>query len=300
MTNKAVPAAIVLPTFSRILLVTDFSDCSAAAVPFAALLAEYYHASVVVCYVIAEQQEDAGAQAQPAQIRAAAEARLRKFIAASSLGESNYEIVIEQGQTWDVLAAVVEEKHIDLIVLGTRGRSGVGKLLLGSVAQRIFSLAPCPVLSVSPRARKSWGSDQRLARILYATDFLPGSLKALPYALSLAQVSHAELLLLHAPVPSVATSAEALPRETLQVYDQHQHLSALIPPKYRIWCKSDTLVTPGDPVRSIVETATKYSVDFIVIGAHGFDGSLAHFQVPLSTAYRVVAHAPCPVLRVRS
>jgi nucleotide-binding universal stress UspA family protein len=292
--EKGAPESTVLPTFARILLVTDFSDCSSAAVPFASLLAEYYGASIVVCHVVSTpSQAGGGAQTEAAKAREVAEARLREFVAKNPLGESNYEAVIGQGQTWDVLASLVEEKRIDLVVLGTHGRSGVGKLLLGSVAQRIFSLAPCPVLSVSPRARKSWGSDRRLARILYATDFLPGSLKALPYALSLAEVGHAELLLLHVPEASAAGSSEFLQGD-------HQHLSALIPAKHRAWCKSDTLVTPGDPAQVILDAATRNSVDFIVIGAHGFEGSLASFQVPLSTAYRVVAHAPCPVLRVRS
>jgi nucleotide-binding universal stress UspA family protein len=200
--------------------------------------------------------------------------------------------MIGQGPVWDVLAAMVEEKHIDLIVLGTHGRSGVGKLLLGSVAQRIFSLAPCPVLSVSPRSHRTWGADHRLGRILYATDFSPASLKALPYALSLAKVSHAELVLLHAPESSEATSSEIS-------MGYHQHLSALIPAQQRSWCKSDTLVTAGDPARAILDAASKNNADLIVIGGKAYEGSLAHFQVPMSIAYRVVAHAPCPVLRVR-
>jgi len=292
--ERAVPESTAIPSFARILLVTDFSACSAAAVPFASLLAEYYRASVVVCHVIPAQAQDGGkTPTDTAKAREVAEVRLRKFIAKSPLGEADYETAIGHGQAWDVLAALVEEKHVDLVVLGTHGRSGVGKLLMGSVAQRIFTLAPCPVLSVSPKARKSWGAERKLARILYATDFLPGSLKALPYALSLARVGQAELLLLHVPESSEASSSEIL-----QGY--HQHLSALIPAEHRTWCKSDTIVTPGDPVRVILDTAARNRVDFIVIGAHGFEGSMASFQVPLSIAYRVVAHAPCPVLRVRS
>jgi len=62
----------------------------------------------------------------------------------------------------------------DRMRLGTDGRSGVGKLLLGSVAQRIFNVVPCPVLTVSPRAGKSWGAVGKFARILYPTDFSRG------------------------------------------------------------------------------------------------------------------------------
>ena len=294
--TETTAASAELPSFSRILLVTDFSAPSLAAAPFAALIAEYYRAYIVVAHVVPPEQEGEGTQTSPEELGkklAAARAELQKFITATPAGEYVRESIAGQGPVWDVLAAMVEEKNIDLIVLGTHGRSGVGKLLLGSVAQRIFSLAPCPVLSVSPRARRSWGPDHKLSRILYATDFSPESLKALPYALSLAKVSEAELVLLHAPESSEATASEI-------VMGYHQHLSALVPPEDRNWCRSDTLVVAGDPARAIVDAAAKNSADLVVIGAHAYEGSMAHFQVPLSIAYRVVAHAPCPVLRVRS
>jgi nucleotide-binding universal stress UspA family protein len=294
--ERIVPVSVDIPSFTRILLVTDFSAPSATAAPFAALLAEYYRAFVVVAHVVPVEPQTEGATQAQADIdkaREAAEVQFRKYAAEAPLGECNYETAVGQGQVWEVLAAMVEEKHIDLIVLGTHGRSGVGKLLLGSVAQRIFSLAPCPVLSVSPRARRTWGPDHRLARILYATDFSSESLKALPYALSLAKVSYAELVLLHAPETSEVISSEIM-------MGYQQHLGALIPPEHRNWCKFDTLVTPGEPARAILDAAAKNNADLVVVGAHAYEGSLAHFQVPMSIAYRVVAHAPCPVLRVRS
>jgi nucleotide-binding universal stress UspA family protein len=281
-----------LPSFKRILLVTDFSGPSVAAAPFAALLAEYYRSYVVAAHVVPPEQEGEPAQPEARQDRPSAEKQLQKFVSSTPVGEYVRETVVGEGPVWDVLAGLVESKNIDLIVLGTHGRSGVGKLLMGSVAQRIFSLAPCPVLSVSPRAHQSWGPDHKLSRILYATDFKPESLKALPYALSLAKVSEAELVLLHAPEEAEGSS------EITMGY--HQHLSALVPPECRKWCRSDTLVIPGDPARAIVDAAGRNSADLIVIGAHAYEGSMAHFQVPLSIAYRVVAHAPCAVLRVRS
>lgn len=294
--ERTVASSAEIPSFSRILLVTDFSAPSVAAVPFASLLAEYYGAYVVVAHVVPVEPQSGGeapAQAEIDKAREAAEAQLKKFVAENPLGECDYEKVVAQGSVWEVLAAMVEEKRIDLIILGTHGRSGVGKLLMGSVAQRIFSLAACPVLSVSPRAHRTWGADHRLARILYATDFSPEALKALPYALSLAKASHAELVLLHVPEASEATSNEI-------VMGYQQHLSALIPQQHRSWCRFDTLATPGEPARAILEAAVKNNADLIVLGAHAYAGSMAHFQVPLSIAYRVVAHAPCPVLRVRS
>jgi len=293
--QRAAGSSPALPAFQRILLATDFSVRSVVAVPFARALAEYYGGSMVVAHVITAEAPDGGGMETPAELdaaRAQAESEVRKFIAENPLGRVRYETVVGPGPAWEFFAPLVEEKHIDLIVLGTHGWSGVGKLLLGSVAQRIFSLAPCPVLSVSPRVQKSWGAAGRLRRILYPTDFTPTGLKALPYALSLAKVSQAALLLLHAPEGSAAGSSE-------MVQGFHQHLNALIPAEERTWCKSDTLVTAGEPEQVILEAAERNAADVIVMGAHAFEGTLSLLQVPLSIAYRVVAHAPCPVLRVR-
>lgn len=293
--ERLVPGSVVIPSFARILLATDFSTSSMASATFTALLAKYYRASLLVAHVIsvAPQTEGVVAKKPGTGKSREEEARLRDFVAGTPLGGCSYETVVAQGPVWEVLAAMIEEKHIDLVVVGTRGRSPVGKLLMGSVAQRIFNLAPCPVLSVSPRAHTMLSSDRGLSRILYATDFSPESLKALPYAISLAEVSHARLVLMHAPSASEATSNEI-------VMGYHQHLSALIPPEHRHRCESDTLVTAGEPSRAILDAAAENSADLIILGSHAYEGTLSHFQVPISIAYRVVAQAPCPVLRVRS
>jgi nucleotide-binding universal stress UspA family protein len=291
-TERLVPESLAIPSFSRILLATDFSASSAASATFAALLASYYRAFLVVAHVISvDPKADEVTQNEPeiAKAREVLETQLRDFVAATPLGRCKHETVVAQGPVSEVLAAMIEEKHIDLIVLGTRGRSLVGKLLMGSVAQQIFSVAPCPALSVSPRATVGAG----LSRILFATDFSPASLKALPYAISLAEISHARLDLMHAPEAAEANSSEI-------VMGYHQHLSALIPPEHRHRCESDTLVTVGEPSRAILDAAAENGADLIILGAHAYEGVLSHFQVPISIAYRVVAQAPCPVLRVRS
>ena len=278
----------MLPSFTRILLVTDFSDCSEAAVPFARLMAERYAARVVVAHIITGVGAAAEEAAHPAHdAQAAAEAEMQRFLETNTLGEVPVETVIERGPVADVLATSIEKRGIDLVVVGTHGRSGVGKLLMGSVAQRIFNVAPCPVLSVSPRAGKPSGAAEKFAKILYPTDFSEESLRALPYALSLARIDGSTLVLLHA-------AGEQPPQQVLQAY--YMRLNALIPPEARTWCRSDALVSTGDPTEVILQAATEQNADLIVISAHRAEGT---FNVPLTTAYQVVAHAHCPVLRVR-
>jgi nucleotide-binding universal stress UspA family protein len=281
-------AVAILPSFTRILLVTDFSDCSEVAVPFARLMAERYEASVVVAHIVTGAgATTVEAAAEAGETQEAAEAEMQMFLARNTLGEVPVETVIERGPVADVLASVIEKKQIDLVVVGTHGRSGVGKLLLGSVAQRIFNAAACPVLSVSPRAGGSSGAAGQFARILYPTDFSEESLTALPYALSLAKIDGSALILLHA-------TSEPPRQEVLQEY--YRRLNALIPQEARTWCKSDALVCVGDPADAILKAVSEQNADLIVISAHRAEGA---FNVPLTTAYQIVANAHCPALRVR-
>jgi len=279
-----------LPAFSRILLVTDFSPWSEAAVPCAKLLAESYRASITIAHVILRDidfgpnEAVIGTQEEIAEL---AETLMRRFLAKNSLSESDF--VITSGPFGDAIAAAIEQKAIDLVVAGTHGRSGVGKLLLGSIAQRIFNAAPCPVLTVSPRARRSGGVEGK-RKILYATDLSDASLKARPYALSLAKAMDAELLLVH-----VLESSELIAQQGRITED----LLEMLPPEARGWCRFNNLVLTGDPASEIVRVAAEYGADFIVIGAERVPGGpLDRINVPLTTAYQIVAHADCPVLRV--
>ena len=94
-----------------------------------------------------------------------------------------------EGGVWLVLKSVIDEKKIDLLVLGTRGRTGIGKFFLGSVAEEIVRQAHCPVLTVGPHSPSEPPREGRFRQILYATDFSEESLAAAPYAISLTRTS---------------------------------------------------------------------------------------------------------------
>jgi len=288
-----------LPSFDRILFVTDFSSYSEVAIPFAAHLAELYHANTVFAAHIISEPEGTGAVASAEELkeeREAAEAEMRNFVAANPFGKIAVEPHVGQGSIAEVVGTLIEEKKIDLVVVGTHARSGLRKLLLGSIAQRIFNTADCPMLTISPRARRAWSAEEKLARILYATSFSEHSLRALPYALSLAKAANAELLLLNVP-----EAAAAEPLRDVVLREWHQRLNALIPREAQAWCKSDSAVIPGDPADVILRVAEEQNAGLIVMGAHRVEeGPFYGINVPLSTPYRVVAHAHCPVLRVRS
>lgn len=284
------PASGSLPILARILLVTDFSPCSEAAAPVARLLAESYAGTVTAAHVILRDQDPGPNEAvvgTPEEIAAVAEKQMTAFLANNLLWRA--ESIITSGSFEEAIATLVREKGFDAVVVGTHGRTGVGKILLGSVAQRIFNSAPCPVATVSAKARTSSWMGTKLNKILYATDLSEVSKRALPYALSLAKANQAELLLVHSP------------DEFAQEEARNHDLAELIPPAARGWCQFSQTALTGETAVGIVSLAETQAVDLIVIGAEQISaGPLHRFNVPFSTAYQIVANAPCPVLRVRS
>ena len=108
-----------------------------------------------------------------------------------------HDVTVREGELWPTISDMVQKQNIDLIVIGTNGRTGVARALLGSVAEEIFRKAPCPVLTVGPHVSTDTERRLEMKEILYATDFSPESLAALPFAVSLAQEHQARLTLLN-------------------------------------------------------------------------------------------------------
>ena len=200
------------------------------------------------------------------------------------------EIVTRTGDVWAELSEVIRAEDIDLVVIGTHGRTGVGKLLMGSVAEKIFRHAPCPVLTVGPQVSGEPDSIADLHEILFPTDFSAESLAALPYAVSLAQSGGARLYLLH-----VAGTAQP-PREA----PLRTRLRNLVPPETALFCEPKFFLEFGPPAERILALTEELGTDLVVLGVKRtplfFEPST---HLPLATAYKIVSQAICPVLTVR-
>ena len=98
-----------------------------------------------------------------------------------------HEIIFRTGDVWNIIGEIIRTKEIDLLVLSTHGRTGVDRVLFGSVAEKLFRKATCPVLTVGPRVASKLKNSGLLSQILYSTDFQPVSLAAAPLASSLAE-----------------------------------------------------------------------------------------------------------------
>ncbi len=297
MATVTAPIRIAL---QNILVATDFSDCAESAVKYALGMAHRYGSTLHMVHVLPEMPFVESTDPDPDRIRRSAQQKLAKMVASEAFRGIRHTETIEEGEVAQVLADRGIAESIDLIVLGTQGRSGIGKFLLGSVAEEAFRSALCPVLTVGPHVKRGAG-DAKLQHILYATDFGPESAHGVPYALSLAEENHARLTMLHvAHEPGVALPEPvpgSLPviRPDVEVADDKQQLRDLVPRDTALWHEPEFLVQFGPPVETILAAAAQ-DVDMIVLGVKRPAALTKHLGG--GVAYRVVCEAPCPVLTV--
>ena len=168
---KAVQARTRI-TLKNILFATDFSAASDAAAPIAIQIARRYGAKIYGVHVNAFDHYTSAAPEAWAAMAEAAEKETKEDTHRlnDQLEGVEHEVVIGEGAIWEVMSHLIEQKEIYLVVLGTRGRTGFGKTLLGSVAEQILRQSPCPVLTVGPHVNPWSDEYAKMREILYATD----------------------------------------------------------------------------------------------------------------------------------
>ena len=300
--NKASLVAV-----KNVLYATDLSATSDLAMPYAAAICRHFGSTLHVAHVVSDTKlllmtggvDYIAMEALYEDATTIAQDKLKQAV--TPLGEIPLRTYVREGEVWPNLAGIIAENAIDLVVVGTHGRTGIGKLLLGSVAEDILRQAPCPVLTVGPkicgRARlpECDGRDLRFIelrprQILYATNFTPASHAAAEVALALATEFNSRLTLLHVLEDYVNPKAEPTPIE-----DAIRRLQAIAPKDAALAYAPEDLVEFGVPWKCIVNKAAELAADLVVLGALPIDGTT---HLPWSTVHRVVAHASCPVLTV--
>ena len=282
----------------NIMFATDFSSSSEAALPYAIGLCCRYNSLLNIVSVVPAEICDNAQPPDPFYFRHSAENKMANLVTSELFqGIRHQELVKEgEGEVPQVLSELMQKLEIDLVVLGTHGRGGVKKLLLGSVAEEIADSAPCPVLTVGPYASPKPIPELKLARILCATDLLPGSAKALAYAFWLTEHEHAHLTLLHvlkmpADVPLEYPEAER--------NSSMKRLEQLVPLEAGISGETEFIVEVGAPAEHILKVAEGKGADLIVMGPHHTSHPRASAHLPWVTPHQVLCHARCPVLTVR-
>ncbi len=294
----------------QVLCPVDFSDTSDKALHHAAAIARWYGAELHALHAIVPMSPPLAVGASLPQTigvesQDAAEQSLRQLLDQVGIAPGTAREVVCPGAPVATILDYAREQQIDLIVLGTHGLSGLDRLLLGSVAERVLHHAPCPVLTIprfAPDAAST--SPVRFRHIVSAVDFSPGSIHALELAWSLAKENDAELTLVHvlemlSPQDAVAAAHYHVSEYVAQrKRDACRELQALIPTDVREWCRPSAQVEIGAAAQTILRVADERGADLIVMGtqAHGALGTL--FMG--SATQTVVRRATCPVLTVRA
>ena len=283
----------------NILLATDFSPASEAALPHALIIAGHYGSKLYVAHVISPEFRDLLPSDTTATMiqhaRELTEQKLEPLLSAVRQKGISCQPLIGEGAIWDVLLDMIQQNAIDLIVVGTHGRRGLSKLLLGSVAEEVFRMAPCPVLTVGPKTSEKPSSDAQLSHILYPVEFVPDSSAAAAYAVSLAEEYQAKLTYMKFLADMVPS-----PEERDQIQEPVQHwMDDHIPTESDLRERTSFELGFGPAAEAILKLASDRGVDLIVMGARRLDPVMAaHLDKP-DTTYQVVRTAPCPVLTVR-
>jgi nucleotide-binding universal stress UspA family protein len=190
---------------------------------------------------------------------------------------------------------VGDELPADLLVVGTHGRTGVERFLLGSVAERLIRHAHVPTLTVPPGA-----SLTRFARVLCATDFSDPADRAFRQALRLLRPGEGELLLVHVvewPLGPVSDGDDAVSRLYHSIIgDARTKIDAMAAEATAAGVRCETVVETGRPKHVLVDLARDRIVDAIVLGVTGLNA--AQSMLVGSTTGHVVRTAPCGVLVV--
>ncbi len=268
--------------FQHILAPVDFSPLSALGLRYAAALANCAGARVTALYAdlfepppyFTESDVDR-LQQQIETARRQAETHLRKFVDATVPGGVAIAVRVEEGLPADAIRSAAA--NADLVVMGTHGRRGMNRLLLGSVTERVLRETKIPVLAV----RGDWNGGE-IRRIVCPVNNSDAARRALATASQLARCMGSAISVLHVPEPGADGAIE--------------DLCAWIPEAERGICSVAEIKAGGDVAAEVIRTASQLNADLLVLGARHrrfFDATILG-----ANTIRVMRHAPCPVLAV--
>ncbi len=295
----------------HILCPVDFSDTSRHALEHAFASAHWYEARVTVLHVLSVPLPvmpltgvPLAASALPPLRSEDVSEEVRRFIGSTNgAAPDTADGAVVEGSAVGEILRQAEQPTVDLLVMGTHGRSGFEALFLGSVTEKVLRSTHVPVLTVPPAIER--GESVAYKTILCPIEFSDSSTRALEYALTLAKETDARLILLHVvePLGDVAEPGENS-RFTVQKYrrsleeDARARLRSAVPDEARVWCTPQERVLWGKPYGVILDIAAQENAEVIVMGVHG-RGALSR-RLFGSTTHHVICEARCPVLTLRA
>jgi len=295
----------------KILFPTDFSRCSEQAMDHALYMAKRFRAELHILHVIALHRNDPHNRTCPSPVNEQLLSHTQSFSAArlSAIAKPfrHSDVPITTVQRRGISAAetimgYARENDVDLIVLGTHGRRGLGRLFLGSVAEEVVRFAHCPIFSV--RELEEPVALETMKQVLVPVDFSRNSRRALSHAKELAALYEAKLLILHV-IDETAYPAYYAAGKT-SVFDYRPEIRTRSKEAMRRFFQevegprvaAEFFCADGRPSREILRFSKDHHADLEVIATHGSSG-VEHLLIG-SVAEKVVRQAPCPVFTVKT
>lgn len=282
----------------NLLVATDFSDASARILNYATGIARRYHSRICLFHWL---DPAAYSLAGPDAVACGLDAAWRDVKALEAglhrqdpTEDLRTETLVEQAaELSEILPSMVRDQKIDLIIVGTHGRTGFKRLVLGSIAEKIFRAALCPVLTIGPHVQRPRIVTEAPETILLATDFSPASGVIDRLSISLAYQSRARLTILDLNLHcSAQPSTEALRDAWLRT-----RLTELQIPSENLLPRPEWIELDGPRVEGALRMAEDRKTDliaFTVSAPYGF-----RTRIEETDAYRFMSEAPCPVLTAK-
>jgi nucleotide-binding universal stress UspA family protein len=295
-------------TLDRILCPVDFSDASRRALRYALAIARWHGSEITVLHVedVLLYAASVDAAAYP-DIGHTHREDLHAFVVEAGGLDRSVTAAIVTGSPVARILDHAARNASDLIVMGTNGRSGLARAVLGSVTERVVRLSPVPVLAIPPSA-SACELDQVLPfdPIVCASDFSPACRQALDLAIVMGQEADARLLVVHARQAADADSgAAARPRADALRFEPREWRTAPLgrlrrglPPDAVFRCRPEPVVVDGRPADALLDIADREDAKLIVMGVQT-RGALDRLIFG-STTRRVLQAAACPVLTIRA
>jgi nucleotide-binding universal stress UspA family protein len=295
----------------KILYPTDFSNCSRQAFAHALFLAERHQAEIHILHVIKSHDADSylaeydfpNLEEYNMHLEKHAEARTEQLIKNFIIEKSS--VVKVQKRSISPSAGILDyakKNSVDLIVLGTHGRRGLGYLFLGNTAEEVARFAQCPVYTI--RELKSPKPIANFNNILVPIDLSKRSREVLLYAKELCQDYEAILNILHIVEDRIHPAFYASGKSSIfdimpQIKEKSiQLIDKMIEETIGLDSKIKIEITEGNAAREILRFTEESDIDLVLISSHGRSG-LSHFMLG-SVAEKVIRRSSVPVFTVKS
>src|SRR5579864_3411492 len=248
--------------FKNILFLTDFSQASSGALAYSLAIARHFKARLFPAHVMDPVLPELGNVPGQQAVIYQEEQKKRQLSRMVEYNGISFQPLLSRCEFEVAMSHWIAEHGIDLVVVGTHGRKGVQRFLLGSTSEAVLHNAPCPVLTIGPHVETRRIFSLTLDNILFAAELSAQSRPAIEYALALASERQAQLTLLHV----LTEESRNYPDRTRVLRFAMDQMQNLLPANASSCCKTELAVDAGDPAERIVQHARDEKAELIVMG----------------------------------